>query len=123
MTDRQILVSDNKVIGELISVNSLSDSRGRWIIIRSDDDSVFNELLDINKHLFFILSKDNCIQINVINEYEWVESRDWCGNKLPGLSIKIKSVIIDEHFVSENSHFGKIYKSYYRDLRLDSILE
>jgi hypothetical protein len=123
MTDRQILVSDNKVIGEVSGVNSFADSRGQWIIIRSDDDSVFNELLDINKHLFFIVSKDNCIQISVINEYEWVESRDWWSNNLPGLSIKIKCVIIDENFTPENSHFGKIYKSYYRDLKLDSILE
>lgn len=90
MTDRQILFSDSKVIGEVSGVNSLADSRGQWIIIRSEHDSVFNELLNINKHLFFIVSKDNCIQINVINEYEWVESRDWWGNNLPGLSIKIK---------------------------------
>lgn len=118
-----ILVSNDEVIGEVSQVNSLADSTGQYTIIRSEDDSVFNELLNINKHLFFIVSKDNCIQINVINEYEWVESKDWYGNKLPGLSIKIKCAIIDEHFVSENSHFGKIYKSYYRNLKLDSILE
>jgi hypothetical protein len=94
-----------------------------WIIIRSEHDSVFNELLNINKHLFFIVSKDNCIQINVIREYEWVESRDWWGNNLPGLSIKIKCDVIVDHFIPENTHFDKIYKSYYRDLKLDSILK
>lgn len=69
------------------------------------------------------MSEDNCIQFNTIEEYEWLESKDWYGNKLPGKTIKIKCSVIDEHFVSENSHFGKIHKSYYRNLKLNSILD
>ena len=118
-----ILGHNDKPVGEIEQVNFIAGVDGQFLKIRSKDDSVFSELLNLHNHLFFSVSKDNCIQFNTIEEYEWVESKDLFGNKLPGMTIKIKCSVIDEHFVSENSHFGKIYKSYYRDLKLNSILD
>lgn len=118
-----ILVHNDKPVGEIEQVSSIASVGGQFLKIRSKDDSVFKELLNLNNHLFFSVSEDSCIQFNTIEEYKWLESKDWYGNKLPGKTIKIKCSVIDEHFISENSHFGKIHKSYYRNLKLNSILD
>lgn len=118
-----VLGHNDKAVGEIETINSIYGVDGEFLKIVSKDDYVFRELINSNNYLFFSVSKDNCIQFSNIIEYEWVENKDWFGNKLPGKALKVKCSVIDEHFVSENSHFNKIYKSYYRDLKLNSILD
>lgn len=115
-----ILVSghNNKPVGEIDKVNFISGASGQFLKIRSNDDSIFRELLDLTHNSFFIIYKYRFIMFSDIKYQKWVESKDWYDNDLPGKSLKIKCSVSDGYFISED-----VYKSYYRDLNLNLLLK
>lgn len=106
---------DDVVIGDVNSVEVFGHER--YVIIHSNNVDVYSELLDFGNYLFFFISSDNCIQITkrgYPRTVEWIKE---------GKSLKVHCSVIDSHYVSPGSYFGRIWKSYLRDKKLVDLLD
>jgi hypothetical protein len=111
------LLSSVDFIGEVtesIFFNKFSTLSDKYIIISSNSNEVFSSLIDVDNSLFFIVSSDNCIQIIKRGLCEWIKE---------GKSLKVYCSVIDSHYVSPGSYFGRIWKSYLRNKSLDDLLD
>lgn len=103
---------DDVVIGDVTSVEVFGHER--YVIIHSNNVDVFSSLIDVDNSLFFIVSSDNCIQIIKRGLCEWIKE---------GESLRVDCSVIDSHYVSPGSYFGRIWKSYLRNKSLDDLLD
>lgn len=103
---------DDVVRGDVTSVEVFGHQR--YVIIHSNNVDVYSELLNFSNYSFFFVSSDNCIQITKRGLCEWIKG---------GKSLKVYCSVIDSHYVSPGSYFGRIWRSYLRNKSLDDLLD